>query len=182
VTAAVYRPKATIPKEAKRAVVDVHDPSSVALALDGQDAVVSALGSWETKSQDILTSFIRVGAPLMKQRGVWRVISLTGADARVPGDKPALSARLMRFVLHTYAPKVIEDGEEHLRLLEKSGLHYTVIRSPKMKDGPPRSYRLGHKSAQVWWLINRWTIATAMCDQLESDKFVGKAPIIKQVR
>lgn len=182
VTAAVYRPKATIPKEAKRAVVDVHDPSSVALALDGQDAVVSALGSWETKSQDILSSFIRVGAPLMKQRGVWRIVSLTGADARVSGDKPTLSARLMRFALHKYAPKILQDGEEHIRLLEQSGLHWTVIRSPKMKDGPPCPYRLGRKSAQAWWLINRWTIATALCDQLESHEFVNQAPIIKQVR
>lgn len=182
VTAAVYRPKATIPKEARRAVVDVHDPASVALALDGQDAVISALGSWETKSQDILTSFVRVGAPLMKQRGVWRVVSLTGADARVAGDKPALSARLMRRVLYHYAPKILHDGEEHIRLLKKSGLHYTVIRSPKMKDGSPCPYRLGRKSAQAWWLINRWTIASAMCDQLESEEFVGKAPIIQQRR
>lgn len=157
---------------------DIHDRNQVSHAISGNDAVISTLGSWGTKSKDILTSGMRNIIPSMENANISRIVSLTGADARVSGDKPSLSSLVIGALFKMFAAKILSDGEKHIRLLARSDLAWTVIRSPKMSDGNATEYILNNISANAWDTITRHTIANAMLDVLETGKQHNNAPII----
>ena len=158
---------------------DIHNPKDVASALTGSEAVVSALGSWGTPSKDILTEGMKAIVPAMKTLGISRIVSLTGADAWDPTDKPSLPRRLNHFVLGLIASRVLRDGEQHIELLRASDLDWTVIRSPVMGSTNSKSYELGNTSPKPWQIIPRDAVAAAMVDSVEQGLFIGESPYIK---
>lgn len=155
---------------------DVHDILTVDSALAGADVVVSCLGSWGTKSKDILTSGMRSIIPSMKRHGIRRIVSLTGADARAKRDTPDGIHRLSHFVLSIMAPKILADGEAHLRLLEQSDLDWTVIRSPVMNEKGSDQYRITDRPSMPWVTIHRHGVAHAMVEQIDSHDFLRTSP------
>ena len=157
---------------------DIGDKEQVAQAIDGSDAVVSALGSWGTKSKDILTVGMTNIIPAMQSTGVRRIVSLTGADARDPADQPSLRQRLTRVMLFAIAPKVLTDGERHIALLRRSNLDWTVIRSPVMKDSGPADYTLSMKAPKPWASIPRVAVVSAMIHTLERGLHQKSSPFV----
>lgn len=160
---------------------DVHDEAMVASAVQGADVIISALGSWGTPNKDVLATAMRCIIPVMQSQGITRIISLTGADARAPGDAHTLLHRITHSLLEFAAGKVLYDGEEHIRLLAGSGLDWTVIRSPIMHEhGSKTGYALSRLRPMPWNTINRHMVALAMLDQAETPTAVGQAPFIAQ--
>src|SRR4051812_21694445 len=53
---------------------DIRDPASVAKAIKGADAVISALGSWGTPTKNILSEGMRVIIPAMEAQGIRRIV------------------------------------------------------------------------------------------------------------
>lgn len=160
---------------------DVHDEAMVASAVLGADAVISALGSWGTPDKDVLATAMRQIIPIMHAQGINRIVSLTGADARAPGDTLGIVHRISHALLKFAAGKVLSDGEAHIQLLAASGLEWTVIRSPIMNNhGGKTGYVLSRKRPMPWQTINRHLVATAMLDQAETPTADGQAPYITQ--
>lgn len=169
-----------LPLHPKLTVVvgDVHNTADVAEALVGSDAVISALGSWGTKTKDILTAGMTNIIPAMQSAGIKRIVSLTGADARDPSDHPGIRQRLMHIMLQFVAPKILCDGERHIELLRASDLDWTVIRSPVMKDAGGAEYTLGTKPPQPWATIPRAAVASAMTDTIQQGSHLQSSPYI----
>lgn len=159
---------------------DIHDPEDVVKAVKGADAVISALGSWGTETKDIVSAGTANIIPAMEAAGAGRVISLTGADARAEGDRLSLMHRLTHAAIQVTPPrKILADGERHIRLLERSGLDWTVIRSPIMNErGDRGSFRLGTGRPAPWATVNRHSVALAMLHLLDTDKYSRQAPFI----
>ena len=157
---------------------DVKDLNSVEGAINGQDAAISALGSWGTKTKDILSEGMKNIIPAMESGGVTRVISLTGADARYSADKVGVINKLTRPFLKLFAPKILTDGEKHIELLASSNLDWTVIRSPVMSEKGGVNYKLANKPTLPWRTINRNSVVSALVDVLEQNKFIKQAPVI----
>lgn len=157
---------------------NVKDPSSVKRAVKGQDAVISTLGSWGTETKDILSEGMKNIIPAMKESGIERIISLTGADARYSKDEVQLIGKLTRPVLKLVAPKILSDGEKHIELLDGSNLDWTVIRSPVMNEKGGVNYKLANKATLPWRTINRNSVALAIIDVLESGEWSKQAPVI----
>ena len=159
---------------------DIHDPKDVAKAVKGADAVISALGSWGTRTKDIVSAGMANIIPAMEAAGAGRVVSLTGADARAEGDRLGLIHRLTHAAIQITPPrKILADGERHIRLLERSGLDWTVIRSPIMNErGDPGSFRLGTGRPAPWATVNRHSVALAMLDLASNDSYSRQAPFI----
>lgn len=161
------------------AQVDIYDPASVAVALSEADAVVSALGSWGTKRKDVLTEGMKSIIPAAEQSNITRIVSLTGADARASTDHRTVIHTLTRFVFSILAGKVLHDGEEHIKLLEKSSLNWSIVRSPVMKSDGPHTYTLDSKRPMPWHSIPRTAVVQAVCDLVESpDEHMASAPFI----
>jgi putative NADH-flavin reductase len=157
---------------------DIHNAALVASAVSGSQAVVSALGSWHTPTKDILSAAMRFVIPAMQQQGVRRIITLTGSGAWAPGDSISVGNKVAHSVFNVFAKDIVRDAETHLRLLDDSGLDWTSIRSPIMKNGPSETYRLSKNVPGAVALINREAVAKAMTDQLNDTAWIAKAPHI----
>jgi putative NADH-flavin reductase len=161
--------------------VDIHDSKAVIKAIDGAQAVISALGSWGTESKDVLSAGMRTIIPAMQAAKITRIISLTGSGARFKADKPNLLNRLSNWSIRTVAHQVVDDGEQHIILLQKSKLAWTVIRSPLMRDASKhRTFMLSRKSPPPWSSIVRDEVASAMVELISNKEWRQAAPYIRQ--
>lgn len=159
---------------------DIHKPEDVEKALHDSEAIISCLGSWHTPTKDILTAAMTSIVPIAEKQGIKRIISLTGSAACAPGDHLGIIDRLNRSMLSFIAPKILKDGEAHIRLLAESTLEWTVIRSPVMTNGDDTNYRLDMNSPSPFATIPRAAVVVALVDSLEDTLFIGAAPYIHQ--
>lgn len=157
---------------------DVADATSVAEVLQGAEAVVSALGSWGTKDKNILTVAMKAVIPLMEAQGIRRIVSLTGADARVEGERHPIISRFSHAAFTRIAPKIMHDGEAHIALLKQSQLDWTVLRSPVMNEKGRGVYVLNGVYPMPWQTIHRHAVAQAMVDQVAVADFIKAAPYL----
>lgn len=157
---------------------NVKDSGSVERALVGSDAVISALGSWGTKSRNIVSSGMASIIPAMEKLGIKRIITVTGAGALWSKDKPGLLSKAGRLLVKFVSRKILDDGEKHLGLLENSQLIWTCVRSPAMTNGKGHGYRLGFKAPAPWAAIPRLAVAECMVDLAENDEYRRQAPFI----
>lgn len=182
VTAFIYGPSPFKKRERLHVIQgDVHSAEDVDKAVRGQDVVLSALGSWGTPSKDILSSAMTHVIPAMRKYKIKRIVSLTGADARDLGDKPNLLQKFTHTLFGTIAAPIMRDGEEHIRLLRKSGLDWTVVRSPVMSNrGRSGSFRLSVRLPMPWSAIHRNDVVMAMIGLAESRDYVKQSPVISR--
>lgn len=157
---------------------DVHRVEDVERALLGSDAVMSALGSWGTKTKDVLSSAMSTIIPIMQKHTISRIISLTGAEARAKGDNLGFIHRVAHALAHIFTGKILRDGEEHIALLEKSNLDWTVIRSPIMKSKKGGVFSLTDDRPLPWMSISRDAVVEAMVNEL-SEPHSQQAPFVR---
>jgi putative NADH-flavin reductase len=159
---------------------DIVDAAAVKKALQGSEAAISALGSWHTKSKDIVQTGMQTIIPAMQELGIKRLITVTGAGALWEHDTPGAVDKLNHTLLGIGAGKILADGEAHLRLLEASGLDWTCLRSPIMTNKDSTRYRLTLKLPMPWASIPRHAVSQCLVDQLESKKWQRQAPVIRR--
>ena len=162
----------------KIVTADIYDPKSVDQAILGSDAVISTLGSWGTKRQDVLTAGMANIISSMQRQSISRIISLTGAESRAPGDKLGLIHRMMHLALGIAAPKILRDGENHIKLLAASDLKWTVVRSPIMTDRRTGQAKLSFKRPFPWALISRDFVVAAIVKCAHDESWSKQAPFI----
>lgn len=157
---------------------DIYDAAQVRESIVGCEAVISCLGSWGTKRQDVLSVGMQHIIPAMQENHVARIVSLTGADAWTESDRPGLIQKIMHLVFGIIAANILKDGETHIQLLAKSTLDWTVVRSPVMNEKGSDAYYLDSTYPAPTQTIHRQAVARALCDQLETHDFSRISPFI----
>lgn len=157
---------------------DINDGASVTLALEGSQAVISVLSSWHSKDKNILTRAMATIIPVMAAADIKRIITLTGAGAFVAADRPGIIDKIAHALARTLAPKILIDGEAHLKLLAASPLDWTGLRSPVMTKQRRTNYRLLSGLAPPLALIPRAAVVQALVDQIEASDALRQAPSI----
>lgn len=160
---------------------DVHDKAAVTKAVQGSDAVISALGSWNTPKKDVLATAMKFIIPAMQAARIKRIVTVTGSGAVWEGDNVRLLDRLNRGVLKLIAPRILRDGEQHIALLAGSGLEWTVVRSPVMNNSAYKGYKLVNRLSAKPDMIARSAVATCLVDQIVVADFIGQAPVIHTI-
>lgn len=145
--------------------------------LKDQDAVVSFIGHVKGSRPWVQTEAMRTLVPAMKEQGMSRVISLTGTGVRRRGDKIPLLDFVLNLGVRLIDPARIADGREHVRVLEESGLDWTIIRVLKLQDVAPKPFKLTPHGPTKWY-VGRQEVALAVLQVLEQNSFVHDAPII----
>lgn len=157
---------------------DVHNPDDIAKLIENSEAVVSTLGSWGTKTKDIVSSAVKNLIPAMQAQKVSRIVTLTGSGARASVYQKSLLESIGHGVFSIIAGKIVKDSEDHIKLLENSPLDYTIIRSPVMKNGRDKGFVLNSKIPGALELINRVAVAAAMLEVIEKGSHKREAPFI----
>jgi putative NADH-flavin reductase len=180
VTAFVHRTNPFSGASAHLSVItgDITDAKQVQEAVQGGDIVLSALGSWHTTSKNILTQGMESIIPAMQRANLSRLITLTGSGAFYSADTLSTFDRLNHRFFTLMAAQILEDAEQHLRLLEASNLEWTSIRSPTMLPGSSAKYRLSSKLNSPLSTINRSAVVRCMLDQIKATDQLHAAPVI----
>ena len=159
---------------------DVQDADRVAEAVEGADAVLSALGHTKTSAKDVQTVGTRHLLRAMEEHGVKRLISETGAGVADERDgKRSLGARLMGGMLKLLAPDVLEDAEGHAAALRASDARWTMVRAPRLTNGPHTGlYRTGYLDLGPGAKVPRADVADFMLKLALEGGYEREAPMI----
>ena len=158
---------------------DATDPYDVDRVIIGADAVLSALGHAKGSPDDVQTVATEHIVTAMKRRGVERIVSLTGAGVKDPNDEPKLADKVIRFLLKTFAGRVLEDAKNHAEVLRKSGLQWTIVRGPRLTNGPHTGeYRVGYVGKNSSTQISHADTADFMLKEVTDNAYIHKAPVV----
>ena len=148
-------------------------------AINGSQAVISALGSWGTPNKDVVAAAVKNIIPAMQNQNIKRIITLTGHGASAPGDKFDPLHEVSRFILLLLAPKILKDGEGHIKLLQATDLDWTAVRSSVMNNrGRADKFKLTRRRPLPLATINRQSVATGLIDLAETNQFAQNSPFI----
>jgi putative NADH-flavin reductase len=144
----------------RRAIGDVLDPSAVDSAMPGHDAVLCALGTMPESKHDrarrqpkvpVCSEGTKNIAEAMAHHGVRRIVVESAASIGASRNTSRFGAAL---IVRLLLKESMEDKERQEAVLEASTLDWTIIRPPRLSDGPrTRDSRFG--DALPWSLISR---------------------------
>jgi putative NADH-flavin reductase len=158
---------------------DVTDAVRMREAVRGQDAVISVLGQTKTSSKDMLTVAARNLVPSMQEAGVRRLVTLVGAGVPDERDTGSLGRTFMRGLMKLVARHVLEDAERHAEIVRASELAWTLVRPPRLTDGPKQGeYQTGYLQLGGTHSIARADVADFMLKLATDGRYVREAPMV----
>ncbi|WP_394247657.1 NAD(P)-dependent oxidoreductase [Arthrobacter pityocampae] len=159
---------------------DVLDADAVDRVVAGSSAVISVFGQVKGSPETLQTDGTRTITEARTRHGVRRIISLSGGGLPDPEhDRPRAADRIIRVLLKLLSPKVLEDAEGHLRVLKESGLDWTVVRGPRLKDTPYTGvYRVGWVGVDASTSVGRADLAEFLLHQVENRTFLHQLPLV----
>ncbi|MFJ9886282.1 NAD(P)-dependent oxidoreductase [Streptomyces sp. NPDC091287] len=123
-------------RAASHAVVRLDDPAAVRAAVAGRDAVLSGLGSRGRKANGIAERLTGQILAAMEAEGARRLLVVSAVPV---GPEPAgdpLVDRLMRKAVGAVLAELYADLARMEAALARSATEWTVVRPPKLTDGP----------------------------------------------
>ena len=176
VTAAVRDPAKLepLPPGVQVLRIEARDGEAIARAIEGQDAVISALGGEGLARSDVLTTAMRHIVAGMTVHGVKRIVWI--ASAGIDGEIPGPFGWLVQFILR----HVLTDHRGAVEQLRQGNFDWTVMRPMGLTDGPvsvpvrtslagvPRGGRN----------VSRASVAQVVLDAIEHGEHVKQDPAL----
>ena len=153
--------------------------SSVLKACTGVDVVVSALGHIPGSDSRMQTKGMINIVQAMKESKVQRIISLTGTGVRLPQDTPSIMDMILNYIVKIIDRDRIEDGIQHAKVLQGSGLDWTIIRVLKLGSSQTavEKYMLT-SGGPVELLTSRKKVSKIMIDVIENKDYYYTMPVV----
>lgn len=160
---------------------DARTPADVERLVAGADAVVSALGPVTGSPPDLMERSARAVVEAVRHLPRRRLVWLTGAGVRRPGDTPGLVDRVVVAVMKVATPSLLRDSVAGVDVVTAADdVAWTVVRGPRLTDGPARgTWRVadrvggGHGTQ-----LPREDLARVLLDLAESDDRVRQSPVV----
>lgn len=155
------------------------DPEAVTHAVEGQGAVIYALGTRQLfQPTTLFSESTRILIAAMESSGVRRLVAITGVGA---GDSRGHSVFLYdRIFLPLLLRRVYADKDRQEALIRQSRLEWVILRPAIFTNGPQRGNLRAEtelNGVTIRW-ISRADVAAFALDQLTDNRYVGKAPLI----
>ncbi len=155
---------------------DARDLASLEAAVAGQDAVLAAFGPRSLSKDDLQETFDRNLIAAMKKSGVKRLVNLSAWGA---GDSRQHSNLIFKVVMGTILKNVFADKDRGEALIIASDLDFTNVRPGQLINDPARGgVKASLDPAGLKPKMTRADLATFMIEQLTSDTWVRKSPLI----
>jgi putative NADH-flavin reductase len=163
-------------------VGDAASAVAVEPAVRGSDAVISTLGHAKGSPDSVLAQASANMIAAMRADGVDRLVVLSSPAVADTEDRPALFYRAARILLRIVMPGVVRDHEEQARLIEESGLAWTIVRGPLVfTDGPHTArYQAGPIGPRSSLRISRADLADFMLAIATDRRFIRMKPLVSQ--
>jgi len=147
-------------------------------ALDGKDAVLSALGVGKSlKSKDLIFNAVRTIIPAMNEKNVKRLVFLSAFGV---GETFKQADFIQRIIFKVFLRNIYADKSKADDLIRKSTLEWTLVYPVLMTDTPGTGkYKVGEKFEMKGMpKISRADVAEFMLRQLNDNNFIKKPSII----
>ena len=159
---------------------DALDQTALRRALQGQDAVISALGTPASPFREVtlLSTAPRALTEAMQHQGVRKLVAITGIGA---GNSRGHGGFLFdRIIMPLLLRKVYADKDRQETIIARCGLDYVIVRPTVLNDKPPRGTvrALLDLNGFNGGTIARADVAGFALDQVESEAYLGKTPLI----
>lgn len=155
--------------------VDATKPADMKKLVSGQDAVISLIGHGLKTPPNVQTDAIRAIAKAMTKNQ--KLISLTGTGVRRPGDHITIFDRLLNEPLALVMKSMVQDGRNHLTVLEQSQVDWTVLRALKLTNRQLHNFHL-LLNGPARLFVSRATVSQAILEVLNDGSYSRQAPII----
>jgi putative NADH-flavin reductase len=161
-------------------VGDLDDLDAIGRCIRGADAVISALGPNSIRIQGdrpIMHGLSNIIA-VMKRSGVRRLVQISTATYRDPKDRFDLRSRATVLMFKVLVRKAYDDIKATGELIASSGLDWTLVRIPFLKDGPA-SGRIAvgwYGRTKLGSKLSRGNLANFLVGQVTDKQFVRAAP------
>ncbi|GAA4765046.1 NAD(P)H-binding protein [Actinomycetospora chibensis] len=162
-------------------VAELDDAPAIRKAVDGADAVISALGPAIDPflRSGPLTEATRTIVAAMHESGVRRLIALATVSVPDPRDRPGLIDRLVPVGIGLLIPGALREIQGISEVVTTSELDWTLARITAPIDIPPNgTLRAGFLGGDVGAPMARTDVAAFLVGQLTDDRFVGASPAI----
>jgi putative NADH-flavin reductase len=160
---------------------DLFCRSDLDRAVQGADAVVCLYRRRPPRYHTLFSQVTAAIIEAMKAHGVKRLLYV--ADAAIGGGsfKPGLFITAMHWWYEMRYPSVARDRARQEELVVKSGLEWTIIKTPRLTGGPKTGrYRVGTDlKVNAFSKVSREDLGMVILDQLDSVGFVGKRVVVK---
>jgi putative NADH-flavin reductase len=190
VTAVVRNPGA-VSRQVRTVTADLAtvEPAALAPAVGGADAVLSALGPRSKADYGVVSAGTRAIVGAMQEAGVRRVVAVSAAPVgtvpspgrpRPPKHDPG-DGFFMRHLLSPLVGAALRDLYQDLALMEDalagSGLDWTVVRPPRLTNGPlTGAYRTASgRNLRRGLTVSRADVAQFMLAVLTQPETIGQA-------
>ena len=158
---------------------DVGDYAAVAGAVEGQQAVISALGvSRPLRPDPVVIEGVRHVLRAMQEQAVSRLVYMSFIGVH---ESRAAAGPMIRYVAKFPLRHEIADHEAKEALIRASRCDWTIVRAPKLSNGrPTRRYRDGEDIAarSFFPVLPRADVADFLLRQLRDSTYVCMAPRI----
>ncbi len=161
---------------------DAADSALLASAIEGQDAVISAMGSSPDAAElDTPSRVMRAIIAAMDDAGVRRLVGLAGGAVNVPGETKSLSSRLTSGLVRLLARNVVEAKQREFAVVHATDLDWTMIRPPNVVDGDPTG-RVVIGSKMHGFRVTNGDVGVAMVRLAEGSEWLRQAPYVSAPR
>ena len=155
---------------------DVFLPESVAGAVQGQDAVICALGSRDLKKTSIRTAGTSNIVQVMKEHNVQRLLVVSAMGT---GESWNTLSLVNKFFYATLLRSSRDDHEAQEDVVKTSGLDWTIIRPSGLTDDARTGvYAVGENVSGQTFKIARADVADLILRELEENSLIHKAVTI----
>lgn len=157
---------------------DVLDKDVLVKALEGNDAVLSALGCGKSlKSNNLISNAMNILIPAMLATGVKRLVFESAFGV---GDSFKQANFIQKFFFRVFLKNIFTDKAKAEEQLRNSTLDWTMVYPVVLTDGAlTGKYKAGEKLLMKGMpKISRADVAEFMLLQLADNTYLKKAPII----
>jgi putative NADH-flavin reductase len=155
---------------------DVMDPASIAPALEGADAVISAIGPRGTGPTTVIQDSVRSIIAAMEKTGARRFVQVSGSVVADEGESLYMRYLVKPVARRTFLRHVNADmhaGDEEIR---RSSLDWTILRPPALTDKPATgTYRMAiDRNLPHGFKVSRADLAACMLALLDDPASVRR--------
>lgn len=157
---------------------ELSDTETLVSAFEDVRAVLSTLGV-SRNSPDLMPSrHLPSILAAMQQAGVERYVGISGAGLTLEGEHKDVMGRFMSWLVRKLSPVVFEDKAQEYRALKEASLKWTLVRAPRLVDGPPTGKVETGDSKPPAIKVTRGDISAFMLDQVDSPSSLRRAPMV----
>jgi putative NADH-flavin reductase len=157
---------------------DALDRNAVERSVEGQDAVIYALGAGNVRQTNLFSASTQILVNAMERHRIRRLIAITGVgagDTKGHGGFP-----YDRVIYPLFTRKIYEDKDRQEALIRATALDWVLLRPAPFQEKVPREDLRVALNVEGVTLrrISPHEVAAFAVDQLESDKYVHQAPFV----